>query len=115
MSATNRLTLSWVTLVVEFKGRQSDNRPSQVAQWAKNLPAMQETQEMRVWSLGWEDPLEKGMVTHSDIFCQEIPMDRGAQQPIVPRVAKSQTQLKRLSMQSDNRFFRITKLLDFGK
>ena len=32
---------------------------SQVAQQAKNLPAMQEMQEMWVWSLGWEDPLEK--------------------------------------------------------
>ena len=73
MSATNRLTLSWVTLVVEFKGRQSGNRPSQVAQWAKNLPAMQETQEMRVRSLGWENLLEKGMVTHSNIFARKFP------------------------------------------
>ena len=31
----------------------------------KNLPAMQET---RVPSLGWEDPLEKGMATHSNIL-----------------------------------------------
>ena len=31
---------------------------------AKNLPVMQETQ---VQSLGWEDPLEKGMATHSSI------------------------------------------------
>ena len=31
----------------------------------KNLPAMQET---RVQSLGWEDPLEKGMATHSSIL-----------------------------------------------
>ena len=31
-----------------------------VAQWIKNLPAMQETQETRVRSLGWEDPLEEG-------------------------------------------------------
>ena len=31
----------------------------------KNLPAMQETQ---VQSLGWEDPLEKGMATHSSIL-----------------------------------------------
>ena len=29
----------------------------------KNLPAMQETQ---VWSLGWEDSLEEGIVTHSN-------------------------------------------------
>ena len=37
-------------------------RASLVAQTAKNLPAMQETQ---VRSLGWEDPLEKEMATHS--------------------------------------------------
>ena len=36
----------------------------------KNLPAMQETQ---VQSLGWEDPLEKGMETHSSILAWEIP------------------------------------------
>ena len=35
---------------------------SLVAQTIKNLPAMQET---RVLSLGWEDPLEKEMATHS--------------------------------------------------
>ena len=43
-----------------------------MAQWVKNLPAMQETQEMRVRSLGWEDPLEKGMVTHSSILAWRI-------------------------------------------
>ena len=31
----------------------------------KNPPAMQETQEVRVQSLDWEDPLEKEMATHS--------------------------------------------------
>ena len=36
-----------------------------VAQMVKNLPAMQETQ---VQSLGWEDPLEKEMATHSSIL-----------------------------------------------
>ena len=35
-----------------------------------NLPAMQETQ---VRSLGWEDPLEKGMATHSSILAWRIP------------------------------------------
>ena len=34
----------------------------------KNLPAMQETQEMWVQSLGWEDPLEEGMGTHSSVL-----------------------------------------------
>ena len=38
---------------------------SLVAQMVKNLSAMQETQ---VRSLGWEDPLEKGMTTHSSIL-----------------------------------------------
>ena len=36
-----------------------------IVQQVKNLPAMQETW---VWSLGWEDPLEKEMATHSSIF-----------------------------------------------
>ena len=34
---------------------------------------MQETQEMQVWSLGQEDPLEKGMATHSNILAWIIP------------------------------------------
>ena len=36
----------------------------------KNPPAMLETQ---VWSLGQEDPLEKGMATHSSILAWEVP------------------------------------------
>ena len=39
----------------------------------KNLPAMQETQERQVRFLGWEDPLEEGMVTHSSIPAWRIP------------------------------------------
>ena len=42
---------------------------SGVAQMVKNLPAMQETW---VQSLGWEDPLEKGMTTHSSIIAWGI-------------------------------------------
>ena len=41
-----------------------------VAQMIKNLPAMQETW---VLSLGWEDPLAKGMATYSSILVQKIP------------------------------------------
>ena len=41
-----------------------------MAQVVKNLPAMQETQ---VRSLGQEDPLEKGMATHSNILAYRIP------------------------------------------
>ena len=40
-----------------------------VAQLVKNLPAMWETW---VWSLGWEDPLEKGKATHSSIVAWKI-------------------------------------------
>ena len=41
-----------------------------VVQLVKNLPAMQETW---IRSLGWEDPLEKGKVTHSSILAWRIP------------------------------------------
>ena len=35
-------------------------------------------QETQVWSLGWEDPLEKGVATHSSILAWKNPIDRGA-------------------------------------
>ena len=40
-----------------------------MAQSVKNLPAMQDTW---IWSLNWEDPLEKGMATHSSILAWRI-------------------------------------------
>ena len=61
---------------------------SLVAQMVKNLPAMQETW---VRPLGWQDPLEEGMGTHSSILSWRIPMDRGAWQAAVHGVIKSQT------------------------
>ena len=48
---------------------------SLVAQMVKNLPALQKTQ---VQYLGWEDPLEEGMPTHSSILVWRIP---GTQEP----------------------------------
>ena len=51
---------------------------------------MQEMQETQVWSLGWEDPLEKEMATHSRILAWEFSR---TEEPIVHGVAKSQTQL----------------------
>ena len=56
----------------------------------KNLPAMRETW---VYSLGWEDPLEEGMATHSSILAWRIPMDKGAWWATVHGVSKSLTQL----------------------
>ena len=61
---------------------------SLVAQTVKNLSAMQETQ---VRSLGWEDPLEKGMATHSSILAWGNPWteESGRLQPMGSQ--KSQT------------------------
>ena len=46
----------------------------QVAHMVKNLPAVQEPW---VWSLGWEDPLESGMATHSSILAWRVPRTEG--------------------------------------
>ena len=61
---------------------------SLVAQMVKNPPAMRE-----IWfrSLGWEDPLEESMATHSSILAWRVPMDRRGWQAMVYRVAKCQT------------------------
>ena len=62
---------------------------SLVAQIVKNLPAMQETQ---VQSMSWQDPLEKGIATHSSILAWRIPWT-GAWPVTVYRITKSQTLL----------------------
>ena len=50
---------------------------NKVVHMVKNLHAIQET---RFQSLGWEDPLEEGMATHSSILALENSMGRGAWQ-----------------------------------
>ena len=52
----------------------------------KNPPAIQETP---VQFLGWEDPLEKEMATHSNILAWGIPMDRGAWRATVHGVVRA--------------------------
>ena len=59
-----------------------------MAQMVKNPPIMQETW---VRSLGWEDPLEEGMATHSNILPWRISMDRGSWQAAVNGIGKSRT------------------------
>ena len=61
-------------------------RASLVAQTVKNLPAVRVT-----WlrSLGWEDPLEEGIATHSSILAWSIPMDREDWRAIVHGVTES--------------------------
>jgi len=47
--------------------------------------------ETWVQSLGWEDPLEKGMATHSRTLAWKIPLDRRAWPAIVPGVEEGRT------------------------
>ena len=75
MSNSGKMPLSWASLV---------------AQTIKKLPAMWETW---VQSLGWEDPLEEGMATHSSIPAWRMPMDRGAWRATVHGVTKGQIRL----------------------
>ena len=79
-----------------------------VAQMVKNLSAMPETW---VQSLGWEDPLEKGMATHSNIILWRIPQTKepvGLQWAPVHGVAKSQTKLSDYPLLED---FEIVSLI----
>ena len=77
----------------------------------KNPPAIQEPQETWARSLGWKCPLKKGITTYSSILAWRI--------TAVPRVAKSQTRLKQLSMHtcifdflSDKRLKKTRLVLD---
>ena len=85
-----------------------------MAKTAKNLPAVQETQ---IQFLGWKDPLEKEMVTHSSIACLENSMNRGAWRATVHRVTKTQTQLKPLSRQAsiiDEEVYDVINTIYYG-
>ena len=53
-----------------YKGDNPTHRGFPSGSVVKNPPATQETQ---VQSLGWEDPLEEGMATHSSVLAWEIP------------------------------------------
>ena len=63
----------WTQCYAENRHWETFGRVSQVAVVVKNPPAMQEAQETQVRSLGREDPLEEGMVTHCRIPAWRIP------------------------------------------
>ena len=69
-------TQGWNLRLLRLLHRQAESLPlaplgaALVAQLGKNLPAVRETW---VRSLGWEDPLEKGIATHSSILAWRIP------------------------------------------
>ena len=71
MYILNYFTVSFITAVKTRDTRRDFSiLTKRMAQMVKNLPAMQETQ---VQSLGREDPLEKGMVTHFSVLAWRIP------------------------------------------
>ena len=70
-----------------FLQKTETTRASLAAQMVKNLPAMQETW---VWQLGWEEPLENGMATHSRILAWRIPWTEESRRLQSMGVAKSQ-------------------------
>ena len=74
---------------------------SLVAQTVENPPAMQENW---VQSLGWQDPLEEGIATHSSVLAGRIPMDRGAWWATVHGVTKGQTRLNTAQNRLQARF-----------
>ena len=59
-----------------------------MAQQIKNPPAVQETQETQVWSIGWEDLLTEEMATHSSFLAWKVPWTK---EPGGPQPPKSQS------------------------
>ena len=70
LDTTEQLSHSLLCFTWGFTENYSPGRASLVAQRLKHLPAMRETW---IQSLGWEDPLEKDMATHSSILAWKVP------------------------------------------
>ena len=73
-----------------MRKQNNEEATTLVAQTVKNLPAMRETQ---VRSLGWENPLEKGMAGHSSILVWRIPWTEALGGLQIMGSQKSQIQL----------------------
>ena len=67
---SQRVRCDWVTFTIIYSPTLANIWASLLAQMMKHLPAICEAQ---VWFLGWEDPLEKEMATHSSILAWRIP------------------------------------------
>ena len=65
-------------LMVSIEESKLTNQDFLNGSTGKNLPAMQETQELKFQYLGWTDPLEEEMGTYSSILTWKIPTDREA-------------------------------------
>ena len=66
----NNVITFYIVLLVEIFNKQQLSSATPGGSRVKNLPVMQETQ---VQSLGWEDPLEEKMATHSSVLAWRIP------------------------------------------
>ena len=84
---------------------------SLVSQIVNNPPTMRETW---VQSLGWEDPLEEGLATHSSILAWRIPMDRGACWAKVHGVAKELDKTECLNAAQNNKVHTQKKYISYG-
>ena len=92
VTITTKLTALWLSSML-YLIPNITNRPPigfDGGSVSKESPAVQETW---VQSLGWEDPREEGMATHSSILAWRIHMDRGAWWATVHGVAKIRTRL----------------------
>ena len=89
-----------------------------MAQWVKNLSAIQESQEIQVWSLGWED-LKEEMATHSSILAWIIPwteepgrlQSMGSQELDMTEQINTQISFTIAKVKMDILFFSISQLL----
>ena len=82
-----------------------------MAQTVKHLST---TRESQVRSLGREDPLEKGMATHSSILAWEIPLERGAWWATVHGITKESDTTQQLNnsktkVYTNNKYLKIFK------
>ena len=98
----------WETTNNQVPWRQLGDKAFLMAQWVENLPAMQETQETQLRSLGQEDSLEEEMATHSSILAWKIPW-REEPEGLLPRVSQSRTPLKQFSMHPHTRTLLIKR------
>ena len=91
-------TLLWKVLFTQHRGGLGSEafELRSISHWGflggslvENLPVMQKMPRVR--SLGWADPLEDDMATHSSVLALENPIDRGGWQAAVHRVTQSHT------------------------
>ena len=76
------MSRSLPNLILSIKGNSNIITVLCIFQWA-SLTASVGKESAWIRSLGWEDPLEKEMATHSSILAWRIPMDRGTWQATV--------------------------------